>query len=360
MPQVPAAPRRLRDAAPPQVPQRPADDMRGADGVATMAVENLPGAEIAVAIRDSYRIGQGIGPAIREGRYADAVRAFVESTGAAVGMLPAVPSLAGVIRAYHGTPHEFDKFSMDKIGTGEGAQAYGHGLYFAESKGVAKSYQESLSGTAYRLDGRPRDAAERQVVDYLPEAKADAGWLDEIDADSLLRDRISGPDDSDAAEVYDAFRRMTDEGRLRFEAQTGSLYTVDLDVDPEDLLDWDKPLSEQPLNVRERLASLMPQRARPGGRAPHQASPDSLPRMTGRQFYNQLGPQSEATRRLREAGVPGIRYLDAGSRSDGDGTRNVVMFDDALIKILERNGRPASERAAEDMARLADPMSWSR
>ena len=35
------------------------------------------------------------------------------------------------ITAYHGSPHTFDKFSMDKIGTGEGAQAYGHGLYFA-------------------------------------------------------------------------------------------------------------------------------------------------------------------------------------------------------------------------------------
>src|SRR5215471_5241978 len=32
------------------------------------------------------------------------------------------------IKAFHGSPHDFDKFSMAKIGTGEGAQAYGHGL----------------------------------------------------------------------------------------------------------------------------------------------------------------------------------------------------------------------------------------
>ena len=41
---------------------------------------------------------------------------------------------------YHGSPHKFDKFDSSKIGTGEGAQAYGHGLYLAESPGVAESY----------------------------------------------------------------------------------------------------------------------------------------------------------------------------------------------------------------------------
>jgi len=46
---------------------------------------------------------------------------------------------------FHGTPHKFDQFDLSKIGTGEGAQAYGHGLYFAENPGVAESYREVLS-----------------------------------------------------------------------------------------------------------------------------------------------------------------------------------------------------------------------
>ena len=33
--------------------------------------------------------------------------------------------------AWHGSPHEFDEFRMSAVGTGEGAQAYGYGLYFA-------------------------------------------------------------------------------------------------------------------------------------------------------------------------------------------------------------------------------------
>jgi hypothetical protein len=47
--------------------------------------------------------------------------------------------------AYHGSPHKFDKFQLDKIGTGEGAQAYGHGLYFAENPETAKSYMTAGS-----------------------------------------------------------------------------------------------------------------------------------------------------------------------------------------------------------------------
>ncbi len=42
------------------------------------------------------------------------------------------------ITAYHGTPHKVDKLRMSKIGTGEGAQAYGYGLYVAEEKQGAK------------------------------------------------------------------------------------------------------------------------------------------------------------------------------------------------------------------------------
>ena len=41
---------------------------------------------------------------------------------------------------YHGSPHKFYKFDASKIGTGEGAQAYGHGLYLADDVGVAGSY----------------------------------------------------------------------------------------------------------------------------------------------------------------------------------------------------------------------------
>ena len=47
--------------------------------------------------------------------------------------------------AWHGTPHTVDKFSTDKIGTGEGAQAYGYGLYFADRRAVGEQYRKSTT-----------------------------------------------------------------------------------------------------------------------------------------------------------------------------------------------------------------------
>lgn len=55
-----------------------------------------------------------------------------------------------VIRAYHGSPHKFDAFDIGKIGTGEGAQAYGHGLYFAGNEDVARGYRDRLAGNSSR------------------------------------------------------------------------------------------------------------------------------------------------------------------------------------------------------------------
>lgn len=46
---------------------------------------------------------------------------------------------------YHGSPHIFERFDLGKIGTGEGAQSYGRGLYMAQSPSVAKDYQTATS-----------------------------------------------------------------------------------------------------------------------------------------------------------------------------------------------------------------------
>src|SRR5690606_17772255 len=48
-------------------------------------------------------------------------------------------------KAWHGSPHRFDRFSTQAIGSGEGAQAYGWGLYFTDAKAVAEFYRDSLS-----------------------------------------------------------------------------------------------------------------------------------------------------------------------------------------------------------------------
>jgi hypothetical protein len=57
----------------------------------------------------------------------------------------ALGNAMGQVDVWHGSPHSFDRFSMDKIGTGEGAQAFGHGLYFTDLVDVAKHYAKKLS-----------------------------------------------------------------------------------------------------------------------------------------------------------------------------------------------------------------------
>jgi hypothetical protein len=48
---------------------------------------------------------------------------------------------------YHGSPYDFEKFSNEAIGTGEGAQAHGMGHYAALDKDVAEGYRNKLSTT---------------------------------------------------------------------------------------------------------------------------------------------------------------------------------------------------------------------
>ena len=67
------------------------------------------------------------------------------------------------IRAFHGSPHSFDQFQSSAIGTGEGAAAYGHGLYFAGDENVAKSYRDTLAGDGFlTADGKVFDPSTLQ------------------------------------------------------------------------------------------------------------------------------------------------------------------------------------------------------
>lgn len=65
---------------------------------------------------------------------------------------------------YHGSPADFNKFDNAYIGTGEGAQAHGHGHYSALDKDIADTrYREGVlaqkGGTKWLLDGKelPKD-----------------------------------------------------------------------------------------------------------------------------------------------------------------------------------------------------------
>jgi hypothetical protein len=73
------------------------------------------------------------------------------------------PQMGAIV--YHGSPHKFDKFDSSKIGSGEGSQAYGHGLYVAESPDVARSYQAMANSPARRQGGLTSIGQDQAVLD---------------------------------------------------------------------------------------------------------------------------------------------------------------------------------------------------
>jgi hypothetical protein len=324
----------------------------------------------------------------------------------AVGAVPVVGDAAskGIkkgIRAYHGSPHDFDRFDISKIGTGEGAQAYGHGLYFAESEGVAKSYRDQLARPYYatpdgesvaqkfgddvleafqNVNGDPqeikdtifrlREAVKRNLADY---GVSDVSKLKPEYEGDLASSTIQ------MARRADGLEALLGSGDVEL-VNKGRMYEVNINANPEDFLDWDKPLSEQPEGIRNALNNFpittqirdgMP--LGPNAKLRIEVDPDlpEYPRYfmsmdTGTEFRlsekdlknfaassideasgktalttiaSEMGiSEREASQKLKEAGIPGIKYLDAGSRGAGDGSRNYVVFDDALIEILRKYG----------------------
>jgi hypothetical protein len=229
------------------------------------------------------------------------------------------PAMMGAT-VWHGSPHVFDKFDASKIGTGEGAQAYGHGLYLAESPHVAKNYQQQLT---------ERTGAEGQAA-YLKRMYKDNAL--DIARGQLEHPSLTPEARKYAQDVVDALQA----GRVN----DGALYKVDLpDSAIAKMLDWDAKLSQQSPEVQSALRKHMgPEWDKTWDNFQGVNAYDVL---AGGRHGNPAG-NVDAANKLRAAGIPGIRYLDGGSRGTGAGTSNYVIFpgNESLLQILERNGVP--------------------
>lgn len=228
------------------------------------------------------------------------------------------------IKAYHGSPHDFDQFSLDKIGTGEGAQAYGHGLYFAEKEGTARAYRDALSKQDLNVGGKTIPAASLNT----DESARDMAWLDLAQGRDNTETIRSGFTPRFADEYAAAIKQYR--GQVSY-AKPGHLYEVSIRANPEHLLDWDKPLSQQSEHV-QRAAKATGGWVDPGptGRT-----------ITGEDFVRgerEFAGAEAVSRSLNAHGIPGIKYLDGGSRASGTGSRNFVIFDDSLIDVLKKYG----------------------
>jgi hypothetical protein len=325
-------------------------DIAGLTGMVTL------GAGAGTAPAGALRMG-----AAREGRppvtFADAERAMQETPG---------------IRAYQGSPHNFaaerlvrmpdgstqyivgkpdvlpdvpagaevlqdfplGRMRMDKLGTGEGAQAYGPGLYTAQNEGIARHYRDMLAtpGTASLITRASPDAhiPHGSKIREIAASLGDGLGQTPEEFKSSIVSRLRNPSENAGQYEREQLNMIADEleaGLWDVKPSTmgdkGSMYEVNINADPKAFLDSDLPLAKQSQSVRDALQPIIA-----GMKDARMNEFDRKEILSGKAsgslLYSALknsGKGAEAfdraaaaTDALRSVGIPGIKYLDQGSR----------------------------------------------
>ena len=183
---------------------------------------------------------------------------------------------------YHGTPHTLPptprnplgEFDASKIGTGEGAQTFGYGIYTAENPAVAKDYQfmeqNWFDTSKAKYKGKSIDSWYEQAQKDQERAFRTKDKALEKDATARLAywENImthNHPENvlkqfSDPNYGWDAatnYAKSIDINKFEGVPTPGNLYKVDLpDEKIATMLDWDKPLIDQNQNVLNAAKKL--------------------------------------------------------------------------------------------------------
>jgi hypothetical protein len=268
---------------------------------------------------------------------------------------------------WHGSPHVFEKFDLSKLGTGEGAQAYGSGMYVAENPSVAKGYQENIAKGQFQTPAG--EVFDTRASIKNPNIRAvfekTNGDIDAaIERGKKVLQSIPNTQGAEFAKSdIPVLEQLKTIGGVK--RPEGNLYKVDLpDTHIRRMLDWDAPIKEQAAVVRNLAQKLGLDKNDLGG-----------------DLLAQVGKDEAGRKILQDAGIRGVKYLDEQSRysphqvdlsirgkpyasnqfvnkdqalkyaeekkSEGFeanykpiGTRNFVVFDPKHLKILERNNQP--------------------
>jgi hypothetical protein len=260
------------------------------------------------------------------------------------------------LTAYHGSPHDFEQFDVSKIGTGEGAQAYGHGLYFAESEPVAKGYRNSIAGSKLEIDGQSfpdyylasKGIGQEKILTGAVQNILKMMHQEHLGLDEAVS-QVKHDYSSFGPEHLERVDRAADFLRQKNAKVTspGHMYEVRINAHPDHFLDWDTPLNEQSEHVQNAIKSIassidvdpFEHLALAASIGKHPRSQDYSPR--GNDLYNDLeeiiGDKTKVSDLLHQNGLKGIRYLDAGSRKDTDRpTRNYVVFNHDHVQVKRK------------------------
>lgn len=279
--------------------------------------------------------------------------------------------------AWHGSPHDFDTFDLGAIGTGEGNQAHGWGLYFAKDKKVSDLYRRELSlihdvdkGTLFKVDVPDTKTMidEQQSLNILSKEtkqslNAAINALTEQEKEVFINEYTNSPlfnhyAKKEIDELGSKFNQLDTEYNLLkdkyldkyIEGELNTItqrtinrlaekYNIDLKAlkeNPSSIKDVKNQLDTMWFNAFTEygMASKKYREIYWGKYKEDFSTLLNDSGINGRDFYlalsKALGGAKKASEHLNEYGVKGITYV---GEQDG---RCYVVFDDKAIKVIEK------------------------
>ena len=279
--------------------------------------------------------------------------------------------------AWHGSPHDFDTFDLGAIGTGEGNQAHGWGLYFAKDKKVSDLYRRELSlihdvdkGTLFKVDvpdtktmideqqslnilSKETKQSLNAAINALPEQEKEVFINEYINSPLFNHYAKKGIDelgskfnqlDTEYNLLKDKYLDKYIEGELNTITQRtinrlAEKYNIDLKAlkeNPDSIKDVKNQLDTMWFNAFTEygMASKKYREIYWGKYKEDFSALLNDSGINGRDFYlalsKALGGAKKASEHLNEYGVKGITYV---GEQDG---RCYVVFDDKAIKVIEK------------------------
>ena len=280
---------------------------------------------------------------------------------------PPTETKPGII-AFHGSGADFNEFKLEKIGTGEGAQAFGHGLYFTDSEDIAKFYKNNVgAGNEVTYKGKTVADLDSDSASYEENIAHMIGqqnnqddrkrvFNNELSSNmrslSGIKQAIKDFNDDPVTyplkfqgmplEMQDALRIQNDFEERVFALNQieknfdtiktkprGKTYKVAIQPKPEELLDYDLPLSEQPTEIQNAFKKIYYEQVLSKDEILKELyeNPKDItnkvmglfPNSKGSQAYRTLadnvGGEKRMSELLNKAGIKGIKFLSGGARN---------------------------------------------
>jgi hypothetical protein len=262
------------------------------------------------------------------------------------------------LRAWHGSPYKFNKFDASKVGTGEGQQVYGKGMYYAQDKNRALEFV-----------GNPEDRYRRFSGQMSPKEEIAFDMANQPNARDMDIMTVLAKKYGDNITFDEAMALASDAMKKR-----GALYEVDIHQPKSQFLHWQKPLSDQSPEIQKLLTpealglreALLPggknyawvdETGLPVGSSQTIRMPEApfQPSSTGSQIYNMIGHNNpdRATGILRDVGVAGNTYVDPKGFGLSSAPHNYVVFNpERDVDILNQyaQGGEVEPASVEDRA----------